>query len=803
MEAVFNPNPPCEFFHAWETMATSSFQCFWGLCLFFSLSLYFMQSLSTSHVYIVYLGLNQMHDPLLTTNHHLQLLSNVFERKEEAEKSMLYSYKHSFSEMDGVVSVFRSRILELHTTRSWDFLGLTLSSGTEATPLQLAYGDDVIVGVFDTGIYPESESFREEAGTRPIPKSWKGKCVAGENFEPTKACNRKLIGAQYYLKGFEEEYGPINPSSNPEYRSPRDFNGHGTHTASTAVGCIVKNASSFGFAQGIARGGAPKARLAVYKVCWSQNLVGRCSEADIMAGFDDALHDGVDVISASFGKTPPLLPLFESSNDVGSFHATQMGVSVVFSAGNDGPDLSLVQNVAPWSLCVAASSIDRTFPTQILIDTNLSITGESLTAKQIKAKLVDASDYFEDGVCRKRYWNKKRAIGKVILCLSLVGSVSIDVAEEATWTANATALIFVEPLGKQIIADVDILPTIRVDIIQGTQIYHYLDISRNMTIIKKSPAPAVYAFSSRGPSSLSPDILKNATQRNTTQQPDISAPGINILAAWPIKTPPSIFAFDVRSVNWNFQSGTSMSCPHVSGVIALLKSAHPHWSPAAIRSALMTTAYTCDASHDNIIYGGITKIADPFDIGAGHIDPIRAMDPGLVYDMKTSDYILYLCNIGYTEDIIKRIVVPSPGTIVGCPRGYRTNANMNYPSITVPNLQSTMTIKRTARNVGTKKTTIYFVSIVEPNGVEIVVWPRVLFFSCFWEEVSYYVTLKPRKISQGRYDFGEIVWSDAFHSVRSPLVVLVNTTTTTTTTTTTITTTTGGDSLASTNHASI
>lgn len=209
---------------------------------------------------------------------------------------------------------------------------------------------------------------------RPIPLTWKGRCEKGDKFDPETKCNRKLIGARYFPKGFEAEHESLNMSGNPEYRSPRDFIGHGTHTASTAVGSTVKNANFFGFGQGTARGGAPRARLAVYKACWGKNFVPVCSEADIMAAFDYALHDGVHVISASIGLDPPLLPFFASMAGIGSFHAMQLGITVVFSAGNAGPDPSLVTNVAPWSISVAASSVDRTFPTQILGDNNFSVT---------------------------------------------------------------------------------------------------------------------------------------------------------------------------------------------------------------------------------------------------------------------------------------------------------------------------------------------------------------------------------------------------------------------------------------------
>lgn len=628
----------------------------------------------------------------------------------------------------------------------------------------------------ESGIWPESKSFREEPRMHPIPRTWRGECVCGENFNPKKACNLKLIGARYYLKGYEQRYGPLNTSETLEYRSPRDANGHGTHTASTAVGSTVKMASFSGFGQGTARGGAPRARLAVYKVCWEE---GKCSEADILAAFDEAIHDGVNVISASFGSPPPLLPLYNWSSDIGSFHAMQKGISVIFSAGNNGPDPSVVENVAPWSTCVGASSIDRNFPTRILLDNSLSFKGESFNTKHIEANLVGARSYFRGGICRMNRWRNNSAIGTVIMCFSTQGQVKIEEAEVAAWIANATGLIFVDSPTRQYV-DVDIIPTIRIDMIQGTKMNHYLSQSMktppkvhifpSKTAIRGSPAPVVADFSSRGPSSILPDILK----------PDISAPGISILAAWPPGISPTSTEIDQRSVEWNFQSGTSMSCPHVSGVVALLKSLHPNWSPAAIRSALMTTAYNRDTNHDTILAGGSNEEASPFDIGAGHLNPLKAMDPGLVYDMKADDYILFLCNNGYTKDQIKRIISLPPGTPVICPKESKTNTNLNYPSITVSSLESTVTIIRRVRNVGAKKTAIYFATILSPHGVEITVWPRILFFSYFTDEISYYVTLKPQKVSQGRYDYGEIVWSDGFHTVRSPLVVCVNTETLTT-----------------------
>ncbi|XP_058105921.1 subtilisin-like protease SBT3.18 [Magnolia sinica] len=763
------------------------FQWFWGLSL--SLSLYYIHSASTSHVHIVYLGLSHAHDPILTTKSHVQLLSNVFASEDDAKEAMLYSYKHSFSgfaarlnstqattlaSMEGVISVFESKTLQLHTTRSWDFMGLTLNHG-KSTPLQLAYGDDIVVGVFDTGIWPESKSFKEDLNTGPIPRSWKGKCVKGEDFK-RKVCNRKLIGARYYVKGFEALNGPLNKTANMDYRSPRDPLGHGTHIASTAVGSVVENACFSGFGCGTARGGAPRARLAVYKICWNLNFEGRCTEADILAAYDAALHDGVNVISSSLGLTAPLPSFFSSATDIGSFHASQLGVSVVFSAGNSGPEPSLVENVSPWGTCVGATSMDRTFPTQILLGNHMSITGQGFIdqnmTKDSVFELVFSHEYFHGGVCDFYKWNNESAKGKVILCFYNIGSQLTGNAALGVFAAQGVAMIYATPTTKDI-ANVDFIPTVYIDVDQGTQIMNYIlshpspqptvQIFPSETAIGQTPAPSVAYFSSRGPNSVTPNILK----------PDISAPGVNILAAWSPKTPPAILPLDDRSVDWNFQSGTSMSCPHVSGIVALLKSAHPDWSPAAIKSAMMTTAYTRDTTWDEILAGGSPKPADPFDIGAGHVDPLKAINPGLVYDVDTRDYVLFLCSLGYTQNQIKSMVLSSPRVDTRCPKCGPSDMDLNYPAIAVSDLRCTVTIKRTLRNVGPCPA-IYFVSVVKPEGVRVVVWPRILIFSPFKQKITYYVTLTPLKHSQGRYDFGKIVWSDGHHHVTSPLIVRVN-----------------------------
>lgn len=169
------------------------------------------------------------------------------------------------------------------------------------------------------------------------------------------------------------------------------------------------------------------------------------------------------------------------------------------------------------------------------------------------------------------------------------------------------------------------------------------------------------------------------------------------------------------------------------------------------------------------------KSTDPFDIGAGHINPLKAMDPGLIYYTRTQDYVLFLCNIGYTDQQIKSMLLRSESFTTCLPsHSYRTNSDFNYPSITLPSLRFAKTIKRTVRNVGTNKNTVYFVDFVRPVGVEVVIWPRIMVFSKCRQEHSYYVTFKPTKISSGRYVFGEIIWTDGFRRVRSPLVVFLS-----------------------------
>jgi subtilisin family serine protease len=170
--------------------------------------------------------------------------------------------------------------------------------------------------------------------------------------------------------GYEAMYGRLDEAS----RSPLDTIGHGTHTASTAAGSAVADASFFNYARGEAVGMAPGARIAAYKVCWEKG----CATSDVLAAFDKAIADGVDVISASFGANGVVPKLHEDAVAVGAFSAVRDGIVVSATAGGDGPDESTLNDSAPWFITVAASSVNRSFPADVVLGNGETITGASL-----------------------------------------------------------------------------------------------------------------------------------------------------------------------------------------------------------------------------------------------------------------------------------------------------------------------------------------------------------------------------------------------------------------------------------------
>ncbi|XP_041012880.1 subtilisin-like protease SBT3.6 isoform X1 [Juglans microcarpa x Juglans regia] len=729
------------------------------------------------NVYIVYMGKGQRHDPKLLLETHLEILTGVLGSKEASAEAMVYSYKHGFtgfaakltgtqaqiiSELPTVVQVIPNRFYKLQTTRSWDYLQLDSYSPKNILH-KSQMGDGVIIGVLDTGIWPESEVFRDE-GLGPIPSRWKGACESGEQFDARKTCNRKLIGARYFIKGLHAEYGkPFNITEYQDYLSPRDSIGHGTHTSATAGGFFKANVSYNGLGFGTVRGGAPLARLALYKVCWKLYEEGICASVDILKAFDKAIHDGVDVISLSIAPSLPLFSDIDTYNgiSVGAFHAAENGITVVCAAGNVGPSALTIENTAPWVITVAASTIDRSFPTRISLGNNWTTMGQAMFTGRgtgfTNLVYPEVAELLTPRYCESLSPNDTWSAGHVVLCFTSGSNQSV--VEDAAWSVKeigCLGLIIAEKPKNSLYSCDDNFPCVRVSYDIGMQILNYIRSTRNpqvmirpsKTHVGRPVSTRVAYFSSRGPGSVAPAILK----------PDVAAPGVNILAAVPPSSP---------GIAFEFQSGTSMATPHVSGIVALLKSLHSDWSPAVIKSAIVTTAWTTDPYGEPIYAEGEPmKLADAFDYGGGIVNGNRAADPGLVYDMGTTDYIQYLCAMGYKNSDISQVT----GNPAFCPMKQPSILNLNFPSITIPTLRNSTTITRTVTNVGA----VYsrYVALVEPPlGISIAVKPDILIFNSIIKAISFTVTVSSsHKVTTG-YSFGSLTWSDGVHSVRSPISV--------------------------------
>ncbi|GFY97233.1 subtilase family protein [Actinidia rufa] len=668
----------------------------------------------------------------------------------------------------GILSVLPDRAHQIHTTRTPHFLGLADSFGLWPNS---DYADDVIIGVLDTGIWPERPSFSDE-GLSPVPSSWKGKCVTAFDF-PASACNRKIIGARAYFRGYEAALGGTVDES-AESRSPRDTEGHGTHTASTAAGSVVAEAGFYEYARGEARGMAVKARIAAYKICWSLG----CFDSDILAAMDQAVSDGVHVISLSVGATGRAPQYDHDSIAIGAFGASQHGVVVSCSAGNSGPDPYTAVNIAPWILTVGASTIDREFPADVILGDGRIFGGVSLysgdTLGDSKLPLVYGADC-GDRYCYSGKLDPLKVAGKIVICDR--GGNARVAKGSAVKLAGGAGMIMANTAesGEELIADSHLIPATMVGQVAGDKIRDYVksdpsptaSIVFKGTVVGMSPsAPRVAAFSSRGPNHLTEEILK----------PDVIAPGVNILAGWTGYTSPTDLDIDPRRVDFNIISGTSMSCPHVSGLAALLRKAYPQWSPSAIKSALMTTAYNLDNNGLNITDLATGDESTPLIHGAGHVDPNRALYPGLVYHTDFSDYVGFLCAIGYDARRIA-VFVRDP-TLVDCDtQSLDSPGNLNYPSFSpiFDSKKREVKYKRVVTNVGPKDS-VYEVNVNAPPGVDIRVSPSKLEFSEGVETASYEVTFTSNvasdKLGVASQAFGSIEWSDGTHGVRSPVAVV-------------------------------
>ncbi len=696
-----------------------------------------------------------------------------------------------------VLHVWEDEVRPLATSSSARFLGLfDAETGLRAAGLD---GEGIVIGVIDSGVAPGHPALSDRRqADRPRacrsrwaeisllgrwlcrrydrledvvmfepPESWNGTCQAGQRF-PAEACNNKLIGARWFADGARAG-GPIDDG---EIFSPLDVDGHGTHTATTAAGNRVR-ASIFGTALDHVEGMAPRARVAVYKACWLRpgDLRASCNTSDLANAIDAAVADGVHVINYSVGSS---ILTVNAPDDVALLNAAKAGVLTVVAAGNEGPNFNTIGSPAgaPWVLTTAASSregrhseeaLEVTAPSGVAgryVVREASFTPPLADVDPIEARLVlvdddeavlgDGSEGTTFDACEPIV-NTAEVDGNVAFIQR--GGCAFETKVANAEAAGAVAAVVFNIAGDPIVmvgdtGSVDI-PALMIGQADGNLLRDEIDaggivevrLDKGLLLTEEDTGNVMGVFSSRGPGPAE-DILK----------PDLTAPGVNILAGF---TPEA--ANSVAGESFAFLSGTSMSAPHVAGIAALLREAHPDWSPAAIKSALMTSARQDVRQQD-----GETP-ANPFDFGAGHIDPNRALDPGLVYDVGADEYDAFACGSGSPAVDAARCDELAAAGFSFHP------ADLNQPSIAVARLAHTRIVRRRVTNVSDEAGT-YTARIEPPPGISVLVSPSTLSLAP-GESAEFEVTFGYESGPLDLWRFGSLTWESRDRSVRSALAV--------------------------------
>ncbi len=740
------------------------------------------------------------------TQQHDALLASV-----GASNDKLYSYRYALNGFAARLSPAQAERLQgrkdvrnvwadvpkyVETNNSASFLGLTADNGGLRRALGLR-GEDIVIGVIDSGFAPGHPSFSDkQAASRPrlcrsvwgessllglwlcrrysnrestlvynpLP-GWQGACEPGENFRAS-ACNNKLLGARYYIDGFLEQY----ELDDNEFISPRDADGHGTHIASTAAGNFVQ-ATIAGARVAKISGIAPRARIAVYKACWLEpgGSRGTCSTADLARAIEDAVADGVDIINYSVGSDDDI----DGADDLALLAAAEAGVLSVGAAGNDGPAPGslLSPAAAPWVLAVGASSRrgDR-YLEAIRVNSPASVAKdypaiEALFTPRLRnlgpltLRLILADDAangrFENSTdstydACEALVNDGQLSGQIALLQQ--GDCTFETKIRNAQEAGAKAVVVFSNKGEPELMTVTEgsvqIPAVMISLADGQLLRERLvardlveaTLDKQVFLTVRDSGNQMQGFSARGPSVWEPNVLK----------PDVTAPGQDILAG---HTPD--VANNVRGERFQYLSGTSMAVPHVAGVAALLKQAHPDWSPAALKSAVVTTA------RQNIRREDGETAADPFDFGGGHLVPNLAVNPGLVYDAGSDDYDAFLCGRGEARIGVDCAALESAG--------YSTSASdLNLPSIAVNELVGEQVIRRRVTNVGPAAQ--FIASVEAPTTIDVEVTPSVLALNP-GETADVSIRLTTDGTTLDAWQFGSLTWSSADSTVRSPLAI--------------------------------
>lgn len=677
----------------------------------------------------------KIHDYTVALNGFSALLTH-----EEAEQ---------LAARDDVAHVFPDELRQTTTDASPAFLGLT---GTDGAWAQGYTGEGVVVGVIDSGIWPEHPSFADD-GSYPDPPVRGVPCefgAVGSNvLDAPFRCNDKLVGARQVLDTYREVVG----IDDDEFDSARDDNGHGTHVASTAAGNrgvqarIVDRPVGAGPIAGIAH----RAHVIAYKALGNNGGL----TSDLVAAIDLAVADGVDVINYSIGGGGGTI----GPDDIAFLFAAAAGVHVATSAGNSGPGPVTIgaPGHVPWLTTVGANTQRRQFTGLVQLGNGELHEGVSLMpATDRPLPLVDAAEAGSDR-CVPGELDPQAVAGKIVLCLrGQIARVEKSLAVEQA--GGAGMILFNSDDAESLNSDTHWVPAVHVDNATGLKIAAYIAEVAEPTATLDSrlgvwpAAPSMASFSSRGENPLADDVIK----------PDITAPGLQILAGWS----PFPDAIEVPGQLFAAIGGTSMSSPHVAGVMALLEQAEPNWSPAALKSAMMTTA------DPEVLDENLADPASPFAMGSGQVDPGppaaagSAFQPGLVYEAGYLDYLAFLC--GNAPEVFSDSELRC-GQLQGA--GYLTDSSdLNYPSIGVGALAGTQTVTRTVTQTapGTQR---WLADVEEPEGYDIRVSPAEVTLA-HGERATFEVTITNRGTAPiEEFAFGSLTWRSGASTVRSPIAI--------------------------------
>jgi subtilisin family serine protease len=665
-----------------------------------------------------------------------------------------------------VLGVFPDELRKVTAQTSPDFLGLGSDADGrggvwEATGGVEHAGEGIVVGVVDTGIAPENPSFagdklKNQAATKKpgVPYTSGGQIVFdkadGTQFRSTMVTGEewskhdystKIIGAHWFGEGF----GAV---TDDDYLSPRDGDGHGSHTASTAAGNFGVEASVSGVDFGTVSGVAPAAKIAAYKACWNgpdpaSTDDDGCAISDLVAAIDQAVADGVDVINYSIGggsATSVLQP-----EDISFFNAAAAGVFVAASAGNSGPGASTADHASPWYTTVAASTIPTwegavelgdgfTAPgVTVSVPDGQTVTGELVYAGDIPAAGVAPADA---ALCLLGSVDDAAAAGRIVVC-DRGSNARVEKSQEIAESGGAGVILTNVAAGESLDNDFHSVPTVHVAAEHRAAILDHARTAEAPTATLHSdnitgvitPVPQVAGFSSRGP--------MNA-ETNDIIKPDVSAPGVAILAA--------TTNGEKEEPTFGILSGTSMASPHVAGLAALFLGEHPDWAPADVKSALMTTAY------DTVNADGSAN-TDPFAQGAGHVDPTKMLQPSLLYSSGPTDWAGYLQGL----DLIA-FGLPEEAEVAP--------SDLNLASIGIGSLSAPETVTRTitATEAGT------YTATAEVPGVEVTVEPSTVTLAA-GESATVAITFTKGSAPAEQWTTGFLTWTGGTNDVRSPIAV--------------------------------